>query len=83
MFKYLAGGNTKKRSVSSTEIIKRYKISYQTLNYYTNLGLLQPLNKKGNKRYYDELELKNNLEKIQKFKNEGYPLRLIRKLIHA
>lgn len=83
MFKYLAGGNTKKHSISSTEIIKRYKISYQTLNYYTNLGLLQTLKKKGNKRYYDESELKDNLDKIQKFKNEGYPLRLIRKLIHA
>jgi DNA-binding transcriptional MerR regulator len=83
MFKYLAGGNTKKRSISSAEIIKRFKISYQTLNYYTNLGLLRSLNKKGNKRYYDELELKNNLEKIQKFKNEGYPLRLIRKLLHS
>lgn len=83
MFKYLASRNAEKRSISSTEIIRRYKISYQTLNYYTNLGLLQPLNKKGNKRYYDELELKNNLEKIQKFKNEGYPLRLIRKLIQS
>jgi len=74
---------TKKHSISSTEIIKRYKISYQTLNYYTNLGLLQTLKKKGNKRYYDESELKDNLDKIQKFKNEGYPLRLIRKLIHG
>ena len=83
MFKYLAGKNTNKRSISSIEIIKRYKISYQTLNYYTNLGLLQSLKKKGNKRYYDESELKDNLDKIQKFKNEGYPLRLIRKLIHG
>jgi len=83
MFKYLAGKNTNKRSISSIEIIKRYKISYQTLNYYTNLGLLQSLKKKGNKRYYDESELKDNLNKIQKFKNEGYPLRLIRKLLHA
>lgn len=73
--------NKPKRLISCPEIVKRYKISYQTLNYYTNLGLFSAVNKVGNKRFYDEVKLRNNLEKIQKLKNEGYTLGLIRKLL--
>jgi DNA-binding transcriptional MerR regulator len=65
--------------ISSIEITKKYNISYQALNYYTNLGLLEIVTKKGNRRFYDENKLKRNLEKIQSMKNEGYPLALIRK----
>lgn len=67
--------------ITPQQIIKKYKISYQTLNYYTNLGLFSAVNKKGNKRFYDEKRLKGNLEKIQRLKNEGYPLVLIRKIL--
>ena len=76
-----AKNNKLKRLISPCEIVKRYKISYQTLNYYTNLGLFSAVNKVGNKRYYDEAVLKTNLEKIQQLKNEGYTLGLIRKLL--
>jgi len=68
--------------ISPAEIVKRYSISYQTLNYYTNLGLLSVADKKGNKRLYDEKELINNLKQIQKLRKEGYPLRLIRKILY-
>ena len=68
--------------LSPTEIVKKYSISYQTLNYYTNLGLLSVADKRGNKRMYDEKELIINLKQIQKLKKEGYPLRLIRKILY-
>lgn len=68
--------------ISSPEIVAKYKISYQTLNYYTNLGLFHAVNKRGNKRYYAEKEIKGRLTRIQSLKNEGYPLRLIRKLLN-
>lgn len=67
--------------ISSPEIVTKYKISYQTLNYYTNLGLLHAVKKRGNKRYYDEGEIKHNLTKIESLKNEGYTLRLIRSVL--
>ncbi len=67
--------------ISSPEIVTKYKISYQTLNYYTNLGLLHAVKKKGNKRYYDEREIRHNLSKIERLKNEGYTLRLIRNVL--
>ncbi len=69
--------------IAPAEIVLKYKISYQTLNYYTNLGLLHPENKKGNKRMFDEEHVRINLEKIQKLKNEGYTLRLIRNLLQG
>ena len=69
--------------ISSPQIVARYKISYQTLNYYTNLGLLHVITKKGNKRLYKESEIRHSLVKIQGLKNEGYTLRLIRKILNG
>jgi len=68
--------------ITSAEVVKKYKISYQTLNYYTNLGLLVSKGRIGNKRLYDEKKLKKRLKKIQKLKNDGYTLRLICKIIN-
>lgn len=70
-----------KSLISPAEIIKKFHISYQTLNYYTNLGLLHPVIKKGNKRYYQESALKQRLYRIQKLKDQGYTLRLIGKML--
>jgi DNA-binding transcriptional MerR regulator len=75
--------HTEKETISPPEIIKKFAISYQTLNYYTNLGLLRALHKKGNKRFYDKKELSAALKKIQKLKNKGYTLRLIRNVINT
>jgi DNA-binding transcriptional MerR regulator len=69
--------------VSTSEIVAKYKISYQTLNYYTNLGLLHAENKVGNKRFYNEQRLRQDLYKIQQLKNEGYTLNLIRKMLNS
>jgi len=72
-----------KKFISAPEIVSALHISYQTLNYYTNLGLLCAVKKRGNKRFYLESEVRANLGKIQKLKNEGYTLRLIRSIIHT
>ena len=63
--------------VSPREMAKKFNISYQTINYYTNLGLLVVRRKKGNGRLYNQDEVRRRLEKIDKLKNRGYPLRLI------
>ena len=67
--------------ISSQEIVKKYNVSYQTLNYYTNLGLLPVKKRKGNGRLYNEEEIKKSLERIAQLKDQGYPLRLICKMI--
>lgn len=72
-----------KKMIGPAEIIKKHGISYQTLNYYTNLGLLRAAHKKGNKRYYDEKKLSVALKKINILKNKGYTLRLIRNVINT
>lgn len=69
-----------KAMISSGEIVKRYNISYQTLNNYTNLGLLIVRKRRGNGRLYKEKEIKRGLESINKLKNRGYPLKLIRNM---
>lgn len=68
-------------NISAKEIVKKYKIPYHTLNYYTTIGLLPVLNKAGNVRVYDEEEIKERLVKISQMSKEGYPLNLIRKKI--
>lgn len=67
--------------ISCQEIARRYNISYQTVNYYTNLGLLSVHRRKGNERLYNEQEIEQSLRKISKLKDQGYPLRLICKMM--
>lgn len=67
--------------ISPQEIVKRYNISYQTLNYYTNIGLLEVKRRRGNGRLYNEQELERDLERITELKDQGYPLRLIGKML--
>jgi len=67
--------------ISSQEVSQKYKISYQTINYYTNLGLLVVKKRKGNGRLYDNKEVEKRLSKITDLKNKGYPLRLISEML--
>ncbi len=65
--------------ISAKEIIDKYSFSYQTVNHYTDFGLLPVAFKKGNVRFYDRNIVDTRLKKISKLVEEGYSLRLIRK----
>lgn len=65
--------------ISSKDIVAKYNISYPSLTHYTNIGLLTVVGRKGNKRLYNETEVKDRLVKISRLINEGYSLHLIRK----
>jgi DNA-binding transcriptional MerR regulator len=67
--------------ISPAEISKKYNISYQTVNYYTNLGLLTVKRREGNNRLYNSREVSVGLNRITKLKSQGYSLRLIRGII--
>ena len=69
------------RMVSPNEISKRYNVSYQTINYYTNLGLLVVKKRKNNGRLYDHKDVKKRLSIITSLKNQGYPLNIIAKML--
>jgi DNA-binding transcriptional MerR regulator len=69
--------NSKEKTISPSGITKKYNISYQTVNYYTNLGLLTVKKRKGNSRLYDQKEVGIRLSRIAALKDKGYPLRLI------
>jgi len=75
------GNNNNKLNsvISAKEIIDKYQISYQTVNHYTDFGLLQVVFKKGNIRFYKKNQVKQRLAKITKLAQEGYSLRLIRR----
>ena len=65
--------------ISAKEIMDKFHISYQTVNHYTDFGLLPLVFKKGNVRFYNKEQVKQRLVKITKLAHEGYSLRLIRK----
>ncbi len=72
--------NTKKEGmISAKEISTKYSISYQTVNHYTDFGLLPVVFKEGNVRFYDDSQVKERLNIITKLASEGYSLRLIRR----
>lgn len=65
--------------ISAKEIIQKYNLSYQTVNHYTDFGLLPVSAKKGNARLYDKSLVEKRLSQIRELAKEGYSLRLIRK----
>ncbi len=73
------GNNKRNRLISAKEIISNFGITYQTVNHYTDFGLLPVLAKKGNVRFYDRALVGVRLKKIKDLVQEGYSLRLIRK----
>jgi DNA-binding transcriptional MerR regulator len=70
-----------KALISPNEIIRKFDISYQTINYYTNLGLLKVRKREGNNRLYNSREVGSSLNKVNKLKSQGYSLHLIRGIV--
>jgi len=75
----MAKKETTPKLISAKEISSQYHITYQTVNHYTDFGLLPLMIKKGNVRYYDEQLVRYRLPRIAELSQEGYSLRLIRK----
>lgn len=71
--------NNNHKMLSVKDIMKKYKLSYQTVNHYTDFGLLQVSIKRGNTRFYERRVLDKRIKKIKALIEEGYSLRLIRK----
>ncbi|MBU1125910.1 MAG: helix-turn-helix domain-containing protein [Candidatus Omnitrophica bacterium] len=65
--------------ISAKEIQSKYHITYQTLNHYTDFGLLPVSAKVANVRFYDRKIIEKRLKHIRSLTEEGYSLRLIRK----
>lgn len=72
----------KQKLISAQEIVNKYGITYQTVNHYTNFGLINVITKKSKVRYYDEEEVDRRLTKIIQLAGAGFPLRLIRKTLN-
>ncbi|MDD5504609.1 MAG: MerR family transcriptional regulator [Candidatus Omnitrophica bacterium] len=66
-----------KSLITPAEISKMHDISYQTVNYYTNLGLLKVEKKIANSRLYNSKDVNSRLKKLSDLKSQGYSLRLI------
>ena len=66
-----------KALISPMDISKIYSISYQTVNYYTNLGLLMVKKRNANNRLYDARQVSACLKKVTNLKSQGYSLKLI------
>lgn len=71
-----------KAFVTANQIVQRHGLSYQTLNYYTNLGLLHVVKRQGTERLYRAQDVERQLEAVGRLKDEGYPLRLISRLLN-
>jgi DNA-binding transcriptional MerR regulator len=71
--------NKKDKMISAKGIIQKYNITYQTVNHYTDFGLLPVSLKRGNVRFYDKSLVDKRLLQVRRLAKEGYSLRLIRK----
>lgn len=66
-----------KTLISAAEISKIHNISYQTINYYTNLGLLMVKKRNANNRLYNSRQVSACLKRVSNLKSQGYSLKLI------
>jgi DNA-binding transcriptional MerR regulator len=65
--------------ITVKEIADKYGMPYQTVNRYSDSGLLSVVFKKGNIRYYDRRQVEKRIRRISVLSGEGYSLMLIRK----
>lgn len=63
--------------VTGQELVKLLGISSATVNYYTNMGLFNVKDRRGNMRLYEKDEVKELHDQIRKMRKEGYSLRII------
>ena len=77
--KHKIKNNDQNNLISVRNIMNKYSVSYQTVNHYTDFGLLAVAAKKGNARFYSKVLVDARMKKIKKLREEGYSLRLIRK----
>ena len=65
--------------ISAQEIVKKYHLSYQKVNRYTDAGLLKVVYKQGTTRLFNRKQVHKRLKQISTLSREGYSLMLIRK----
>ena len=65
--------------ISAKDIVKTFHVSYQTVNHYTDFGLLEVIARRRNVRFYDRELVGKRLKEIKDLVGEGYSLRLIRR----
>ena len=67
------------KMLSAKDIMKKYSLSYQTINHYTDFGILPVMVKRGNVRFYDKRVVEKRIKRTRELMSEGYSLRLIHK----
>jgi DNA-binding transcriptional MerR regulator len=65
--------------IAAKDIVRTHHLTYQTVNHYTDFGLLSVSKKEGNVRLYDRNLVAKRLRIINDLAKQGYSLRLIRK----
>ena len=63
--------------LSAVQVAQKHQLSYQTVNYYTNLGLLVAVKRRGHHRLSDAVQTEQRLREVESLKLQGYPLKLI------
>ena len=69
--------------ITARDIVRKYQLTYQTLNFYTSIGLFSVVKKDANQRLYKEPDVRERLKKIGRLKDKGYPLNLIRQVLSS
>ena len=69
--------------LSPKEVAAALGISIASVNYYTNIGLLRPEERRGNMRLYDKGRVLKVWAKIRELRRQGYSLRVISKQLSS
>ncbi len=73
--------NKSAKLISAKDLCEGTGVSYAAINNYTDMGLLEVIEKKNRLRMYNAEMSKERLAMIARLINEGYTLRAIGKLL--
>ena len=66
-----------KKMVNVDELARIVDVSKATVNYYTNIGLIEVKEIKRNRRLYDLDDVKKRINRVREMMKVGYTIKLI------
>ena len=68
----------RKQGMTAKDIQTEFKVSASAVNYYTALGLLRVIRRRGTTRFYDARVTRQRMKRMRALLDRGYTLQVIK-----
>lgn len=71
------------RLITAKDLSKKYNLTYPIINHYIKVGLLDVIERKGNKRYLNKQSSEDMMKRVVWLTQKGFPLSMINKVMRG